>query len=56
MKAVQEFQTLLQAGKDGEFSMEWIIAKEQVKHRLIVCFARLPVGIGHCNLIQICER
>lgn len=55
VEILQKLEALLESSKDGEFTVERIIAKEQVEHGVIVCLARFPVSVRHRNLIQICE-
>lgn len=53
---LQEFQAFFEAGENGEFAVERILAKVQVEDGNVVDFARLPVRISHGDLIKICGR
>lgn len=56
VKAIQEFEALLESGKNCEFTMEWIVAKEQIEYRRIIGFIGFPIGIGHGYLVQIWKK
>lgn len=56
VKAIQEFEALLESGENGEFPMEWIVAKEQIEYRRIIGFIGFPIGIGHGYLVQIWKK
>lgn len=51
MEAIQEFQALIKSGENRKFTVEWIRSEEQIKHGMIVGFARFPIGIRHCYLV-----
>ena len=56
VKILQKLDALLQTSKYSELSIERVFTEVKVKHSSIVHLATLPVGIGHSNLIQICEK
>lgn len=53
MEAFYKFKTFLQSGKNRELPVEGASTEEEIKHRVVVNFAGLPVGVGHRNLIEI---
>ena len=53
LEIVQEFDTFLQSGEDGELAVEGIFSKKQIENCEIIYFARFPIGISHGKLIQI---
>jgi len=55
VEAIQEFQALLEPGENREFTMEWIVAKEQIEYGRVIGLIGFPVGVGHRYLIQVCN-
>lgn len=53
MKFIQELYAFLKTGEDGEFSLEGILAEEQIEYSVVVHFAALPIGVSHSDLIQV---
>ena len=46
VEVLQELETIRQAGKDGEFTLERVLPEVQVEGGHIVYLARLPIGVG----------
>lgn len=53
MEVLHELQTLLQPSEDGELPVERVSSKEEIKHGVVVDFARFPVRVGHRDLVEI---
>lgn len=53
MKFIQELYAFLKTSEDREFSLEGILAEEQIEYGVVVHFAALPISISHSNLIQV---
>src|SRR5581483_5769196 len=44
---------LLEAGGDGVAAVERILAKEEMKDRIVAVLAALPIAVRHCELVEI---
>ncbi len=53
MEILQELETVCQPSKDSKLSLERILPEEQVKDGCVVYLARLPVCVGHSDLVEI---
>lgn len=53
VEVFHELQTLFQSGEDCELPVEWVSSEEQIEHGVVVDFARLPVGVGHRDLVEV---
>lgn len=53
---LNELQALAEPGKDGELALERTRPEEEIEHTLVVDLARLPVRVGHRNLVEIWSR
>lgn len=53
MKILQEGEALLKACEDSELSLEWVFTEEQIEYCHISMLARLPICIGHIDLVQV---
>ena len=54
VKVFKKLEAVAQAGKDGELALEGVLPEEQVEDGHVLCLARLPVGVGHGDLVQVC--
>ena len=46
VEILEEFQTVGQAGKDGELPLKRVFPEVQVKRGHIIYLARLPIGVS----------
>ena len=53
MECLQEVNRRRQAARDSKLTAERILTKRDVKHRLMVTHAGLPIAICHGDLIKI---
>ena len=54
-EVLDKLETFLEAGEDGELAFERVLAKEEIKNGMVVLL-RLPVGVGHRELVQVREQ
>ena len=56
MEISEEFQAFFKTSEEAEFPLKWVPPEEQVKDGNVSPFFALPVGIGHGDLVEICEK
>jgi len=56
MKVCKKLKAFFKASKYCEFPLEGIFAEKQIKHSIVIALATLPIGIRHCDLIEICKH
>ena len=55
-EVLEELEALWESGKDGELSVEGVLAEEEVEDGAVVDALRLPVRVRHRYLVQVCNR
>ena len=55
-KLLQEFETVLEPGENGEFSLEGILAEIQVENGRIFGLAGFPIGVSHRELVEVRQQ
>jgi hypothetical protein len=53
---IEMLQALIKATKNGEFSLEGIFSKEQLKYGRLIVLSNLPVRVSHRDLIQVRQQ
>jgi hypothetical protein len=56
MKIVQILDQRLQAAKNGEATLEWILSKEKIRYGFLVGCTRLPESVRHRQLVEVGEQ
>mmetsp|Transcript_37605 Transcript_37605/g.98583 ORF Transcript_37605/g.98583 Transcript_37605/m.98583 type:complete len:222 (+) Transcript_37605:1165-1830(+) len=52
-KVLKKAYALIQSRKDGELAPEWVLSKKEIEGGNRVPLARFPIGVPHCNLVEI---
>ncbi len=53
---LDESQTILESGEDGEFALEGVLPEEQVEDRVFLVHTRLPIAVTHRDLVEIGQQ
>ena len=48
-----ELHAIAETGENRKFTAKWTLTKEKLKNAVFVLFAVVPVGVSHCDLVQV---